>query len=282
MEKNQITTAPLLDIIFDGRNKEYGAYELRKKYNDRLTKALVITAGLAAIILLSSYALSSNEGKVKFLPVVPVVDLKEVDIPKDEPVIIPPKPVEPPRVATIRDVTFRVVKDEEVKKEEMPPEVDDKEDAKISTVTQDGGKFEGVIAPPVDNVSSVMDAPKGKPADTVFLKVEKEAEFPGGAAAWTRYVSREVNRNIDELQDDGRSGSVMINFIVDTEGNVSDVRVLNCGQTGINNCLGSGSKLAEIALNAIRKGPKWIPALQNGKHVKAYRNQAVTFQLQEE
>src|SRR5689334_13136504 len=99
MEKNQINTAPLLDIIFDGRNKEYGAYELRKKYNDRLTKALGITAGLAAIIFLSSYALSANTAKVNKLPPSTEVILNNVEVKKEEPVIIPPKPIEPPRVA---------------------------------------------------------------------------------------------------------------------------------------------------------------------------------------
>lgn len=281
MEKNQITTAPLLDIIFDGRNKAYGAYELRKMYNRRLTRAVAVTFGSGIIIFMSSFFISKGNTSGTYKPVIDTVQFVNVTPPEEEPVVIPPKPIEPPPTATIRDVTFRIVKDDEVKKEEMPPEVEDKEDALISTVTNPGDKYEGIIAPPVENVGSVMDAPKGKPQDSVFIKVEKEAEFPGGNAAWAKYVSREVNRNIDELQDDGRSGSVMINFIVDIEGNVSDVKVLGCQQMNIPGCLNAGSKLGEIALNAIKKGPKWIPALQNGKHVKAYRNQVVTFQLQE-
>jgi len=71
-------------------------------------------------------------------------------------------------------------------------------------------------------------------------------------------------------------------FIVDKEGMVSEVRALPCGEAGVGNCLPPNSKLAEIAVNAIRKGPKWKPAIQNGRNVKAYRRQPVTFQLAED
>ena len=60
------------------------------------------------------------------------------------------------------------------------------------------------------------------------------------------------------------------------------MRALPCGEAGVGNCLPPNSKLAEIAVNAIRKGPKWKPAVQNGRNVKAYRRQPVTFQLAEE
>jgi hypothetical protein len=119
-------------------------------------------------------------------------------------------------------------------------------------------------------------------SDKVFDKVEIDAEFPGGASAWTRYVSREIERNIDQLQDDGRSGTVVVRFIVDKEGNVSQVRAMNCAESGVTNCLSSTSKLAEVAISAILNGPKWKPAIQNGRQVKAYRRQPVTFQLAEE
>jgi protein TonB len=63
---------------------------------------------------------------------------------------------------------------------------------------------------------------------------------------------------------------------------VSEVRALACNEAGVARCLGPGTKLADIAVNAIRKGPKWKSAVQNGRNVKAYRRQPVTFQLAEE
>jgi hypothetical protein len=118
--------------------------------------------------------------------------------------------------------------------------------------------------------------------DKVFTKVEIEAEFPGGSAGWTRFVTREIERNIDELQEEGKSGTVVILFIVDKDGKPSEVRALGCGEAGVANCLGPNTKLAEVAVAAIKKGPNWKPAVQNGRNVKAYRRQPVTFRLAEE
>jgi type I site-specific restriction-modification system R (restriction) subunit len=114
--------------------------------------------------------------------------------------------------------------------------------------------------------------------ENVYKNVDIEAEIPRGIN-WTRYITREIERNIDELQDDGRSGTVVINFIVDKEGNVSDVHALPCEEAKVGNCLSPNSKLAEISVNAIKKGPKWVPAQLNGLVVKSYKRRPVTFNL---
>ena len=108
--------------------------------------------------------------------------------------------------------------------------------------------------------------------DQVFTKVEVEAQFPGGDAAWNRFVQREVEKRIDDLTDDGRSGTCEVQFIVDKEGNVSAVEALTM----------KGTTLAEVAVNAIQKGPKWVPATQNGRQVRAWRRQKLTFRLPDE
>jgi hypothetical protein len=127
---------------------------------------------------------------------------------------------------------------------------------------------------------------EGKPGFSILLAKGEmlgiDAEFPGGVSGWIRYINREIERNIDELQADGRSGTVVVRFIVDKEGGVSEVRALPCSEARVGNCLPPNSKLAEIAVNAIKKGPKWKPAVQNGRNVKAYRRQPVSFQLAEE
>jgi hypothetical protein len=63
---------------------------------------------------------------------------------------------------------------------------------------------------------------------------------------------------------------------------VSDVKILSCNEVTVGNCIGTQSKLAEIAIASIKRGPKWKPAIQNGRNVKAYRRQPITFKLQEE
>jgi len=281
MDANKILSTELIDLIFEGRNKSYGAYELRTGYNKRLRNSLFITTALALLILLASFISSLDLGQKKGQVQIKEVQLEEIKEEQPEPPPPPPpKPPEPPKVEMAKFTPPKVVKDEEVKEEEKPPEIEKLEDTKIGTVNQEGTKDEGIVAPPVE--SSVVEAPPQEDYDKVFQKVEIDAEFPGGANGWTRYVTREIERNIDELQDDGRSGTVVVLFIVDKEGVVSEVRALPCGEAGVGNCLPPNSKLAEIAVNAIRKGPKWKPAIQNGRNVKAYRRQPVTFQLAEE
>ena len=283
MDVNKILSTDLLDLIFEGRNKEYGAYELRKQYNRRLTKALVITFGGLLLIFLTSFlvnvAKNRNKGQVQVQEVT-LADIKQEE--KNEPPPPPPpKPPEPPKVEMAKFTPPKVVKDEDVKEEEKPPEVDKLEDTKIGTSNQEGIKDEGIVAPPVQE-GGVVEAPKADDEDKVFQKVEIDAEFPGGNSSWTKYVTREIERNMDELQEDGKSGTVVVLFIVDKEGAVSEVRSLPCSEAGVPNCLGPGTKLAEVAVSAIKKGPKWKPAVQNGRNVKAYRRQPVTFRLEEQ
>lgn len=285
MDANKILSSDLLDLVFEGRNKEYGAYELRKKYNSRLTTAMVITVSSALLIVLTSFLLNEFKDRNKGTVEVQEVKLEEIktEEPKNEPPPPPPpKPPEPPKVEMAKFTPPKVVKDEEVKEDEKPPEVEKLEDTKIGNVNQEGIKDEGIVAPPVDNSGGVVEAPKADDEDKVFQKVEIEAEFPGGMQGWAKFVSREIERNIDELQEDGKSGTVVVLFIVDKEGAVSDVRALGCGEAGVPNCLGPSSKLAEVAVAAVKKGPKWKPAVQNGRNVKAYRRQPVTFRLDTE
>ncbi|MEY2596194.1 MAG: hypothetical protein RI965_1466 [Bacteroidota bacterium] len=281
MDANKILSTDLIDLVFEGRNKSYGAYELRQQYNKRLRNALIITASIALLMLLVSFLSSLDYGGKKGKVEIKEVQLEEIkqDEPNEPPPPPPPKPPEPPKVEMAKFTPPKVVKDEEVKEDEKPPEIEKLEETKIGTVNQEGTKDEGIVAPPVE--STVVEAPKEDDENKIFQKVEIDAEFPGGTSGWTRYVTREIERNIDELQDDGRSGTVVVLFIVDKEGAVSDVRALPCNEAGVGNCLPPTSKLAEIAVNAIRKGPKWKPAIQNGRNVKAYRRQPVTFQLSE-
>jgi len=283
MDVNKILSTDLLDLIFEGRNKDYGAYELRKQYNRRLTKALVITFGGLFLIFLTSFLVNAakdrNKGEVQ-VQEVQLTDIKQEE--KNEPPPPPPpKPPEPPKVEMAKFTPPKVVKDEDVKEEEKPPEVEKLEDTKIGTANQEGIKDEGIVAPPVQE-GGVVEAPKTDDEDKVFQKVEIDAEFPGGNASWTKYVTREIERNMDELQEDGKSGTVVVLFIVDKEGAVSEVRALPCSEAGVASCLGPGTKLAEVAVSAIKKGPKWKPAVQNGRNVKAYRRQPVTFRLEEQ
>ncbi len=276
MDVNKILSADLLDIIFEGRNKEYGAYELRKGYNKRLLTALIAMAVLSALIFISALVAENVKDRKIAMANVDDVQLSEVkdrnEPPPPPPPPPPPKPPEPPKVEIAKFTPPKIVKDEEVKEDEKPPEIEKIEEAKIGTINQEGTKDVGIVAPPVESkgVAEVV-APKvvEEDYDKVFTKVENPAEFPGGQSEWTRYLQKNL-RYPDEAIDNGTQGVVRVQFIVDREGNISEVQSLN----------DPGDGLAEEAVRIIKKGPKWKPAEQNGRKVIYRHIQAITFRLE--
>jgi protein TonB len=273
MEVNKILSADFLDILFEGRNKDYGAYELRKNYEKRLTTALLITAGVAllifVIVIVGRTVGNSAKTKVKVTDVT-LADIKQEEQQKIEPPPPPPPKQEPPKIEIQKFTPPKIVEDE---KFEEKNEVKEQEViTNVGKIDQEGIKDPEVVNPPkVEEESKVVEAPK-EDENTVFTKVEVEAQFPGGEGKWNQYVQREVERHIDELTEDGQAGTCEVQFIVDKEGNVSNVEALSM----------KGTKLSEVAVNAIKKGPKWIPAIQNGRQVKAWRRQKITFRLPDE
>ena len=267
MEANKILSADLLDILFEGKNKEYGAYDLRKSYNRRAAIALSSTA-IAITIFLCSFI--SKHDNLKS-PV--VIDIQgPTTIPEEpQPILKQIKPnTTALKVKSIVSVSPVIVKDDLVK--DMPVENKNFEEAKISSKTSEGPVDIGISAPAetIKN-SNVIEAPStpSNESDKIFYTVQIEAKFKGD---WSSYVKKEIEKHIDELTEAGESGTCLVRFIVSKDGSVSDAEALTM----------KGSKLAEVAVNAIRKGPKWIPAFQNGQQVNAYRTQPVSLQLQDQ
>ena len=269
MEANKILSTDILDLIFEDRNKAYGAYELRKTYNKRITLALLITAGLAVLIFLASFVANNISSKSAKLEVKDVVleNIQQEEEKKVEPPPPPPPKQEPPKVEMTKFTPPKIVEDQEVKKEDIPPEVEKLEDTKIDIVSQEGIKDQGLATPPPDEGKQVVEAPK-EDENKIFEKVEVEAEFPGGLPAWRRYLERNLNAQVPS--DAGAptgSYTVVVKFIVDKGGNISDVKALTS----------HGYGMEEEAVRAIKRGPKWTPAIQNGLNVNAYRQQPITF-----
>lgn len=276
MEANKILSADVLDILFEGKNKEYGAYDLRKSYNRRITRALIITASVAALALGGSYlasALKSNDdGKVK-LTEMTLQEVKQEE--KKEPPPPPPPPPpkqEPPKVEMKQFTPPVIKKDEEVEK--PPPPQEELKDVKIAEINQEGIKDDNIATPVVvDEGKGVVEVKKEEDENKIFDKVEIEAAFPGGDAKWRQYLERNANGQVatDNGAPEGTYTTV-VQFVVDKEGNISDVKALT----------NHGYGMEQEAIRVIQKGPKWTPAVQNGRQVKAYRKQPITFQVQGE
>jgi periplasmic protein TonB len=276
MDANKILNADVLDILFDGRNKEYGAYDLRKTYNSRLTKALIGAAAVLLLIFVGNVLANTLGGKKdKKDMIVQDVSLEEIkQEKKDEPPPPPPPPKpEPPKVEMAKFTPPKIVKDEEVKEDEKPPEQEKLEDTKIGNVNQEGIKDDGIVAPPAsDDGKGVVEAPKKveEDWDKTFTKVEIESDYPGGASAWQRYLNKSL-KYPQEAIDQEIQGTVIVQFIVDKAGNVSDVEAIS-----------GANELRDEAVRVIKKSGQWTPAVQNGRQVKSYKKQPITFRLETE
>lgn len=119
------------------------------------------------------------------------------------------------------------------------------------------------------NISDITGTPDNH-AEKIFERVEIEASFPGGDALWRKYLERALD-GATPTKNGAPEGTytVVVQFIVDKEGNISDVRALT----------NHGYGMETEVIRVIKKGPKWSPAVQDGRHVKAYRKQPVTFMV---
>lgn len=167
----------------------------------------------------------------------------------------------------------KIVKDEEVKKEDIPPEQEKLEDTKIDIVNQEGIKDEGIAVPVIDQGKQIIEEKKPEDENKVFEKVEIEASFPGGERAWANYLRKNLDPNVP-VDNGAPAGTytVTVQFIVDKQGNISDVRSLSK----------HGFGMEDEAVKIIKKGPAWEPAVQNGRKVNAYRRQPITFVVEEQ
>lgn len=269
MNTQQILQSDLLDIVFAGRNKEYGAYELRRSYNRRVVISLT---GMAVLILLV-YLIHSFAGTNEDAPLFRVMTIDETRVlnaPEEKK--LQPLPQEPAKpktqvVATVQYTRARISDDNEVLV--PPPGVEEIEKAQISIKTQEGAPYEDIIAPP-DEVpgTGVIAGPPSKMRDEnddIVINVDIQASFPGGEKAWLKYVRTAIERELGDFSEEDY-GTCVVKFVVDKTGKVSDVQATTM----------KGTKLAEVAVNAIRKGPKWVPGQVNGRYVNAYRMQPVT------
>lgn len=278
MELNKIMQSNLLDIVFENRNKSYGAYELRTQYNRRLSSALIAT-GVAAILLVVGTAFASNSKSHQTAGTVIIDDVNLVKPKEEVKTIEPEQPLKQPDPVKVKIDQFtppKIVANEEVKPEDVMKDNSDLNNANIGKINQDGIASDKVNPPKVDEGTAVVDAPVAN-NETVFVDVQIQATFPGGADAWKRYLEKNLDPQLpsEKGAPEGRY-TVIVEFVVDKEGNVSDVKALtNLGY-------GMEEEAMRVIKQTVSKGIKWTPAEQNGMKVKAFRKQPITFVVSEE
>jgi periplasmic protein TonB len=276
MQNHQEKLETLEDIVFQNRNKSYGAYSLRIDYQNVIKKSLLIGVGIFGLAVLTPMLWAKVDDSTR----------REVDLSLTE-VVIPPPPekIEPPKIETpppvepepeVRSQTRFVepVIVEDDKATELPPDQDDLDKAVNIGTENVVGKDEPI---PVDD----PDADKGtqpempvavetEEKDKIFLSVEQNPEFAGGMNALLKFLQKNlhyptpaVNANV--------TGKVYMQFIVGQDGNISKVDVLK----------GIGFGCDEEAERVVKLMPRWSPGRQSGRAVSVKFTLPISFQLTE-
>lgn len=271
MDTNKILSADWLDLLFDGRNKTYGAYDLRKTYTSRVVKSILLTAGIVTLVFTGTVLASSLKPEPVAKPEKIAITLQSIAPDKVKEPDPEPKQPEPVKKAApdvqprIERFTTPVITDNP---QQPPPTQDDLAGAVIDVRSSPGGDDPHIQMPTGDAADGkgLLDVKKDDESNEPFEKVEKDAQFDG----WTKFLYRNLNASIP-IDNDAPPGryTVMIQFVVDVDGSVSDIRAL----TNV------GYGMEKEAIRVLKKANKWIPAIQNGRQVKAYRRQPITFEV---
>ena len=268
MKPESLLHADLLDIIFENRNKEYGAYALRREYPATLQLALifvmscVVTASVLFYNTRFSDQIPTVKGKL-------IVNLDSVIIspppPPEKP--LPPLPA-PPR-ATIEDVTPVIAADG---MDTLPTLEELAKPVQIGTLARDGDPSHHVsaIAEMVDSGSSSSISSVTEAAPVIYHSVQEMPEFPGGTAALQRFLLKHL-RVPDAGLEAGNKITVHVQFIVDGKGAITGLEILKSG----------GEIFNKEVLRVLNKMPLWKPGRQNGMAVSVYFTLPVTFQVDE-
>ncbi|CAM3350317.1 Protein TonB [Flavobacterium longum] len=248
-----------LDIVFEGRNKAYGAYELRLTNPKTSLRALLI-GGVIFSFLVSIPVL------VKLLPESSADDttldkkIVTVKLPpkKEVPKNLPPPPPPPPKVDQVKFVKPVVAKAEEVVEE--PPKIDDTKNKKIGDENIKGDPNAQLTVEPVGN--GPTDVVEEDNSIHNMAGIEVKPDFPGGLQKFYDYVSR--NYRIPE--EDGLNGKVFITFVVEKDGSLTDIKVIRD--------IGFGT--GKEAIRVLKSSPRWNPGEQNGKKVRVQYSLPIT------
>ena len=272
-----------VDMVFAGKNKEYGAYQLRKGTSGRNIKSLLILVIAAALVggFLAWKVIEQKQAEEQqaYMEAMELAKLQEQakKEEKKKPEKVQPKIEAKKEIPVARETqkfTAPVIKKDELVKEENQVKQMDKLDDKVAVGSEDK---EGVKDRNVEAVRSeiaVADpppppAPKPEVATKVFDVVEEMPSFPGGSAALMSYLSSNTKYPV-VAQENGVQGRVIVSFVVERDGSISDVKVARSVDPSLD----------REAQRVVKSMPKWKPGKQNGSAVRVKYTVPVVFRLQ--
>ncbi|HEY4327841.1 MAG TPA: energy transducer TonB [Mucilaginibacter sp.] len=256
-----------LELVFENRNKDYGAYYLRQHYAGNMNRAMFITFSGITLLFIGSVIFKNAPTAPQHKDDVVVVTLsdpkiiKPITLPKNPDVpVTPPKPLA--AVRTTQLVQF-VVKPDNTQTVNPPVIVDIQ--GPIGPVTTPG-KDDGINATPTTPGPGTQAAPDETIHTTFGLE---EMPMPvGGESAWAKFLNRNL-RFPGEAQERGVSGRVILSFIIEKDGSLSNIEVVHIAGYGFD----------EEALRVLKLAKPWKPGKQNGQLVRVKYNIPINFQL---
>lgn len=264
MENENLNYNPSLDeIVFEHRNKEYGAYDLRSSYRRILTRSMIIGTLIFCIAAITPFvvmkikqlaAKEKTEVDANLIEILPEEQVKEEIVEKEETPPPPPPKVEE-KIEIIQNVVPEPVKAPKV--ETPPPPISEQLKTTTGLINQEGVKQTAHIPPPVQAPPKAAAVESKAPSTTeVYESVDQEAEFPGSLNSFRN----KIGENFDNSAMEGGEGSLKttVTFIVERDGTISDVKAS-----------GSNSDFNSEAVRTVKSiRTKWVPAKINGQPVR--------------
>lgn len=261
----------LNDIIFEHRNKQYGAYVLRRDYGGTVQRATLIGVGIFLLMFLlpELYAhLKPVPEKEDFAFAVEarMLSVRPEEIPPPRVEETPPAPV----VKTVRSLPPIVLPDDQVLEEHQPPTVEMLENALPSQETKEGDVFRELVVPPVDSRERGKEAIiEVRPEEEkVLLFAEQQPEFTGGMEAFGDFLRQNLKYPSSAARA-GIEGKVFVEFTVGVDGSIQSARTVK----------GIGFGCDEEALRVVNLMPNWRAGKQSGRPVRVRFTLPISFQL---
>ncbi|MBP5982579.1 MAG: TonB family protein [Fluviicola sp.] len=257
----QVTSSDRNAIVFENRNHEYGAYQIRTDYNKRLIWIVLAVTLLIGAAFTTYKIVQGIEEPIKEEASVDLTAFAP-DAEEEEEIVEPLDQEIPPAQQTFQFIAPVIDNDATEEEVQIPDPT-----VAVSTETQEGNDAFGEV---VKDEGEPTQTEKPKEPE-VFEYVEEFAEFPGGPAALKKYLGENIIYPPTAVEL-GVQGTVYVRFIVSERGNISNVRVTK----GIPDC----DECSEEAIRVFKSMPDWRPAKNNGKNVNSYFNSKVTFKTQ--
>ena len=277
MSKIDLISNEWTDLVFEGRNQAYGAYQLRKGTAKRNVWALIIV-GLAAALLylgLQLQKIAEANKKVENTQAVELAKLntekKEAKVEKKEIIKQEPEKVVEQVKSSVKFTAPIIKKDSEVKEEdEIKLDEVQKSDKAVGAFTVEGNDEVGGAVLKAKEEIPAPEPPKHVVEETkIFTVVEQMPMYPGGDAALMGYL-RDNIKYPTVAAENGVQGRVVVGFVVERDGSITDVNILR----------GVDPSLDREAMRVVKSMPRWNPGKQNGSAVRVKYQVPVSFRLQ--